>query len=286
MEIGPLLKSYRKSLKRTQRQFAQGVLSHSFLSKVEQGNHRISAKDLFLLLAKNQISQVDFFKKLNLLEETTQNDVIEKIYKAYYARDLKYLESLKLNGADHQKSSLETPQLLATVLVAILKEEQQQLPEYVIQSLKNQVFDQDYLDHRSLSILVNIVDVYENQTLVYFVQKALEKYNLTASSLAIQKILYSLLLNVSRKFLLEDQPQKCEGYLRQLRKVPVVPELVFQRVVLNLYQAIWDYQQTPNPQSESQVVQKIAEIEQLAIPIVSGQIRDFFTKIKRQINEQ
>ncbi|MCT6890712.1 MAG: helix-turn-helix domain-containing protein, partial [Lactobacillus sp.] len=54
MTIGELLKDYRISQKKTQKQWAKDVISPSFYAKVEKNLSRISAEDLIELLHSNQ----------------------------------------------------------------------------------------------------------------------------------------------------------------------------------------------------------------------------------------
>ena len=53
MTIGELLKDYRISQKKTQKQWAKDVISPSFYTKVEKNLSRISAEDLIELLHSN-----------------------------------------------------------------------------------------------------------------------------------------------------------------------------------------------------------------------------------------
>lgn len=69
MTIGELLKKYRKSQQKTQKEFAGNVVSPSYYAKVEKNIHRITAQDLLALLAANNISLFAFFSHLPKQED-------------------------------------------------------------------------------------------------------------------------------------------------------------------------------------------------------------------------
>lgn len=62
MTIGELLKEERIKKGLTQKQFADGIVSTSYYSKVEKDGHRITAEDLIAVLEHNGIPLWSFFK--------------------------------------------------------------------------------------------------------------------------------------------------------------------------------------------------------------------------------
>lgn len=62
MEIGKALRAERLSLKLTQEQMCNGIVSRPFYAKVESGKSRINAESLFKILAAHQIDFEDFFE--------------------------------------------------------------------------------------------------------------------------------------------------------------------------------------------------------------------------------
>ena len=77
MTIRELLKDYRISQKKTQKQWAKDVISPSFYAKVEKNLSRISAEDLIELLHSNQIPVIDFFSKLNQKDKSINQQELE-----------------------------------------------------------------------------------------------------------------------------------------------------------------------------------------------------------------
>lgn len=63
MQIGSLLKEYRLSQGKRQKEFVGEVVSQSYYSKVEKNANRITAEDLIDLLNYNNIPLWEFFSR-------------------------------------------------------------------------------------------------------------------------------------------------------------------------------------------------------------------------------
>ena len=97
MTIGELLKEERMEKGLTQKQFADGIVSTSYYSKVEKDEHRITAEDLIAVLEHNNIPLWSFFKELSLkgnFQHEYKINLEAEVMDAYYHSDSKRLEEI------------------------------------------------------------------------------------------------------------------------------------------------------------------------------------------------
>ena len=73
MTIGELLKEYRQKKGLTQKQFADGIVSTSYYSKVEKNEHRITVEDLVKILEHNDIAM--WMKTVQQALDSTQINI-------------------------------------------------------------------------------------------------------------------------------------------------------------------------------------------------------------------
>lgn len=248
MDIGIAIKKLRQSQHLTQKEFCKDILSTSFLSKVENGEHRISAEDLFLILKENKIDIQDFCFMINA--ESIDLDPVEKISNAYYFNDIDYLKKISKIIPYASTSSQKYYKLLVNIIIHILQDDVESIPKEIIEKAKNQLFSSQSWDELTLKLLVNISFLYEIEILEYFLKDILKKKPLLASSIKTTKLIYSLILNLIYQLLLDKNIEKTSTYIKILEEVPITPELFFQKGLLNFYKSLYDYLDNPSTENK------------------------------------
>ena len=126
MTIRELLKDYRISQKKTQKQWAKDVISPSFYAKVEKNLSRISAEELIELLHSNQISVINFFSKLNQIDKSFHQQELEinrLINEAYYQNSKEELQQIRDLIAESDLPNKNDELLLIDAYIAVISKD-------------------------------------------------------------------------------------------------------------------------------------------------------------------
>lgn len=277
MDIGAAINSLRKSKRMTQKEFAKNIISTSFLSKVENSEHRISAEDLFLLLKKNNVDIYEFY--LTIDTKTDSFIHIERISNAYYSNDVKYLQNLAKIIPNSTISNKKYYQLIVNILIFILQNDVESIPPKVIADTKNQLFASQNWDELTLSLLVNIFFLYEVDTLEYFLEDILKKKPLRTSPTKIIILIYSLILNLIYMLFLSKNKEKVLSYVKILEQVTVTPELIFQKSMLNYYRKLYDYIEDPSESKSLEIQEAINLFEILGMDTTVKKLQEYKEKV-------
>lgn len=277
MDIGIAIKKLRQSQHLTQKEFCKDILSTSFLSKVENGEHRISAEDLFLILKENKIDIQDFCFMINA--ESIDLDPVEKISNAYYFNDIDYLKKISKIIPYASTSSQKYYKLLVNIIIHILQDDVESIPKEIIEKAKNQLFSSQSWDELTLKLLVNISFLYEIEILEYFLKDILKKKPLLASSIKTTKLIYSLILNLIYQLLLDKNIEKTSTYIKILEEVPITPELFFQKGLLNFYKSLYDYLDNPSTENKMLIDETIYIFEKFNMDSIIMKLYDYKEKV-------
>lgn len=153
MTIGELLKKYRLSQDKTQADWAAGIVTTSYYSKIEKNQHRINAEDLIDILHKNEVSTLDFFSELNYkdkLKKDNDSDIERLITDYYYQGDVKSLERLKKMLADSNIDNKSDKILRINGFIAIMNHSVNSLKEKDLNELKEKIFNLPGMDRMKL----------------------------------------------------------------------------------------------------------------------------------------
>lgn len=242
MNIGYHLKQVRLLEKKSLKDFCEGICSVSFLSKVENGTHRISAEDLLLLLSKNNIDYVDFFREVfevNFNDNTSQ--INTEIQKAYYSDNLLFLKNFLKELPSTKLKNRKYYLLTVTVLIYRLEGRIQDLPSETVDELKELIFLNQDWNLYNIGILANVFMLYDSDIIESFITQILHKYPLESSPINVQIIISSLILNVISLLLESKKIYKAQNYLFLLKRIQITPELAFQKLMINFYQNLINF---------------------------------------------
>ncbi|ALS00989.1 hypothetical protein ATZ33_06295 [Enterococcus silesiacus] len=239
MNIGEALKYYRQMKNKTQSEFCGGVISVSFYSKVEHNESRISAEDLLLLLEKNEISLEDFF-----LIKKNNRKISEDVHLYYYQGDIDKLKDVykRLSKDPAQKYSAT----LTKVFIAILLDQVDLLSKIEIDYLKLELFCHENWDKMKLTLLTNIIHLFDEKSAGLMVDQVLKKFDLNQKSSEMQTIFYSLLLNYIGMLIENKQVEKSKHYLVYVKQIQTIPENLFQTMLRAYYEQYLNQNQQQN----------------------------------------
>ena len=160
MTTGELLKDYRISQCKTQKQWAGDVISASFYAKVEKNLSRISADDLIELLHFNQIPLIDFFSKLRPKDKLVHQqkwEINRMANEAYYWNSEKELQQIREVVAESKLPNKNDELLLINSYIAVISKEPEKLDKKVIDEMKEKVFNISNFDEEGLITYCNFM---------------------------------------------------------------------------------------------------------------------------------
>ncbi|MFK8243129.1 MULTISPECIES: Rgg/GadR/MutR family transcriptional regulator [unclassified Facklamia] len=172
MEIGEVLRSYRRSLGLTQQEMAANVLTTSYYSKVEKGYHRISAEDLFEILDLHGIKLMSFYEKYHKNDKVLEfNRRVREITQAYNAMDTDALNRLKNQICVSKLPNKEQQILmfLLKIVMAIINQDIDSISEQDKIEIKNKIFNLENWDDFKLTLYANVMIIYSvdaNQVMI------------------------------------------------------------------------------------------------------------------------
>lgn len=242
--IGTLLKTYRQSLRLTQAEFVQNIISESFYSKVENGLHPINADNLFDILTANQISLVDFSRRIqSYLPDKNHNMIVSQAYLAYYNNDSKTLNSL-LDQFDDNEDIQEHQKYIYKTLIKIfyqtMSEEEIILSKEEINSIKTEISYQDDWNPYSLLLFANTLHLFDFEDTVFFVESIIRRrQNHDFSKYSEEsRLLITILINFTYSCIQNNRLSLTPKSMHLLDKMPYTPEFFFYQTVKKIYQLI------------------------------------------------
>ena len=134
MTIGEQLKKTRNMLELTQLQMSAGIITESFYSKVERDKSKIDIVDLVKILNYHKVSLYDFFETFEK-ENFSQKTIDFKIYSAFESRDMEELENIEKKVSHNSTAFLQIK-----LMIAILQNEIDELPQVLRQEMQHNIF--------------------------------------------------------------------------------------------------------------------------------------------------
>ena len=154
MTIGEALKKERKDLGLTQTEMAGDILTKSYYSKVERGQHEIKAVDLIEILRLHDIDISSFFSQIETNQKINNEEYIYKLHRAYYHKNLEQLSELqKQLKKEVQTSEILNLETQANVVKAYLTHSLNKLTDREKADIKKQIFKTKDWNESSLRLL-------------------------------------------------------------------------------------------------------------------------------------
>lgn len=202
MTIGELLKNKRKELGLTQTEMAGSILTKSYYSKVERGQHEIKAIDLIRILRLHDIDCSQFFNQIendkhSYSKEYNIKIYLSKLHAAYYHKDLSQLAELQ----QQLKQKVQTSEVLnletqATVIKAYLAHNLNKLTDKEKSDIKKQIFKNQDWNENSLRLFAIAMPLFDMKDLKFIINAILKKYyEIKNASIVEQEMISAIAVN-------------------------------------------------------------------------------------------
>ena len=243
MTIGALLKQYRLENGKTQKEWAAGIVSPSYYSKVEQNKHRITAEDLIAVLRANQIGLWDFFQKLDDSEQQQFDEfkfVDHAINQAWYQNDQAKLKEIRQYVEDSTMANQDKWLLYLDAVEVEINNQPEKLSAEKRARLQEWLFDFTDFDETKLRVYINLMPFYDLDSNLLFSKKViakLQKSDKSRHQTELLGIIGNLLIDLIKAKRYEDT-----GWLIEAAaKVATRPELFFYKNALLVLENMVNY---------------------------------------------
>lgn len=243
MTIGELLKEYRQKKGLTQKQFADGIVSTSYYSKVEKNEHRITVEDLVKILEHNDIAMWTFFRRLSLKGDfqheyiiKLENDVLD----AYYHSNKNRIEEIRQEVEKSTVPNKDEYLLLIDGWLENLKTEDEESNLEVRKALKDKVFNIPNINKEKLNLFCNFMEFYDLETNVMITRNALNKF-MNSNDTEIQEVLLAIMDNLLYLSIKENNYDYVGYLISSAENFPVKPQFYFYQSLLFFYKHLTNY---------------------------------------------
>ena len=248
MTTGELLKDYRISQRKTQKQWAGDVISASFYAKVEKNLSRISADDLIELLHFNQIPLIDFFSKLRPKDKLIHQQELEidrLINEAYYQNSKKELQQIRDVVAESKLPNKSDELLLIDAYIAVISKDLTMLGKEAINKIKEKVFNISNFDEDGLILYCNFMSFYDlNSNLL--LSKKIIKQCIGSSSVKIQGKILAIIINMLIFCIRNKRFEEADVFVNYADQIKTKPAIFFYKMLVPAFYNIVKYQNTHN----------------------------------------
>ena len=243
MTIGELLKEYRQKKGLTQKQFADGIVSTSYYSKVEKDEHRITVEDLIAILEHHNIAMWTFFRRLSLKGDfqheyiaKLENDVLD----AYYHSNKKKIEEIRQEVDSSTVPNKEEYLLLIDGWLENLKTKTEEPNLEVRNALKDKVFNIPDVTKEKLNLFCNFMEFYDIESNVMITKNAINKF-IDSNDTESQEVLLAIMDNLLYLSIKENNYNYVDYIISNAEKLPVKPQFYFYQSVISFYKHLTNY---------------------------------------------
>ncbi|MCO6536186.1 Rgg/GadR/MutR family transcriptional regulator [Lactobacillus sp.] len=276
MTTGELLKDYRISQRKTQKQWAGDVISASFYAKVEKNLSRISADDLIELLHFNQIPLIDFFSKLRPKDKLIHQQELEidrLINEAYYQNSKKELQQIRDVVAESKLPNKSDELLLIDAYIAVISKDPTMLGKEAINKIKEKVFNISNFDEDGLILYCNFMSFYDlNSNLL--LSKKIIKQCIGTSSVKIQGKILAIIINMLIFCIRNKRFEEADVFVNYADQIKTTPAIFFYKMLVPAFYNIVKYQNTHNKKylDETEII--IKSIKLAGMPDYSKELEE------------
>ncbi|MBS4455789.1 Rgg family transcriptional regulator [Tuanshanicoccus lijuaniae] len=285
MEIGKVLESYRRSMGLTQKEMAANILTTSYYSKVERGNHRITAVDLFDILELHGIKVSYFYEKYRESGGISEFDRQQReILQAYNALDIDALNRLKNQVPTLQLTNEEQQilNILTTVLLAVLNNEVGSLAEQDKMKIQNKIFDIENWNEFKLSLFANVMAIYSveaNHTMISNIMME----DLETMEDEKQVIILTILINFILMCIYRNEFHLAHYYIKKIKAVTTDPQTnVFHKLVCEFCWNYLNFQEKKEPIFYGNMQTIIKSFELIDVPLVAGPFKSMLIELENE----
>ena len=243
MTIGELLKEERMEKGLTQKQFADGIVSTSYYSKVEKDEHRITAEDLIAVLEHNNIPLWSFFKELSLkgnFQHEYKINLEAEVMDAYYHSDSKRLEEIIQDLNNSNEPDKKDDLLIVEGWLESLKEDDEEPNIEVREALKDRVFNIPNLNKEKLTLFCNFMDFYDLDSNIAIAKNAINKF-IGSNETEIQEVLLAIIANLLCLSIKENNYSYVDYLVTTSEKLPLKPQFFLYKHMIYFYKHLSSY---------------------------------------------
>lgn len=230
MKIGELLKEYRVSQGKKQKEFTDngGIVSQSFYSKVEKNANRITAEDLVDLLHYNNIPLWEFFSRLSSaddLKHQQMEDLHSMMINAYYDQNDRKLLSIKslIANSDMSDKDKQEQRLIVDGWIESLKTNPKSYDKGLREKLKEKIFNSPSMDKNTITLYCNFMAFYNLESNIFIATKILNQYK-GSDNIDIQIALLAIIGNILAISIEHNQIDSLSFFMQIAESIPTRPE--------------------------------------------------------------
>ncbi|WP_236629369.1 MULTISPECIES: helix-turn-helix domain-containing protein [Lactobacillus] len=247
MTIGELLKEYRISQVKNQKEFINGgnIISQSYYSKVEKNTHRINADSLIELLHYNNIPVTEFFNRLNKNDDLRQHQ-IDKLNNtlgdAFYHNDRDKILKLVpiINESDLSTKEKQEELLLIQAWLELMKGPDEQPDLKLREKIKEKIFNIPNLNYAKVTLFCNFMKFYDIESDKTIGKKIIEQHiNTTNNKWKIAML--ATIVNILAFSLKNGQENDVTYFIKSGEKIETKPELVFYKSAFYFFKNLINY---------------------------------------------
>ena len=284
MEIGQALYTYRKKLGLTQGAMAAGIITVSYYSKVEKGSHRISAENLFAILAFHSIDIQEFMTLISPDLDQSQysfKDFDQRITDAYFNNHLDVLIELAVTLPLAKGLPANLKQVLEAKLILcqyLLTDKPEELKETSKIFIKDKIFSTSDWDDLSLALFANSLVLYDLESNHWIINNILSK-KLRRFTKKQRNIILTVLINFIGVCIYHSEYNLANYYIRQAQKEAARTDNFFQKLVLEFYRLLLSSQNMETSSLEDDMVSILHALSLAGLDSYAQRLKDFWEEM-------
>ena len=284
MEIGQALYTYRKKLGLTQGAMAAGIITVSYYSKVEKGSHRISAENLFAILAFHSIDIQEFMTLISPDLDQSQysfKDFDQRITDAYFNNHLDVLIELAVTLPLAKGLPANLKQVLEAKLILcqyLLTDKPEELKETSKIFIMDKIFSTSDWDDLSLALFANSLVLYDLESNHWIINNILSK-KLRRFTKKQRNIILTVLINFIGVCIYHSEYNLANYYIRQAQKEAARTDNFFQKLVLEFYRLLLSSQNMETSSLEDDMVSILHALSLAGLDSYAQRLKDFWEEM-------
>lgn len=285
MTIGELLKEYRLSQNKKQKDFIGQIISPSYYSKVEKNIHRITASDLLALLHYNDISPWDFFNRLDHDDQFKYQqlrDFNDLMLDAYYNNDKRELEHIKklIDQSSLAKKDKQEQILLVDGWLESMKGSDERPNNEVRRKIKEQIFNIPNLNEAKITLFCNFMRFFDLNTDKMIATQIINQYQ-KENDIDIQEKILAVIINILVFTIEQHKLNDVNFFIQSATQIKTNPDLFFYKNDLLFFENFIEYLKTNNKKALDKCKIAINNFNLLGMPEYGQQIQLFFDKYEK-----
>lgn len=288
MTIGELLKEYRISQEKKQKEFTNNgeIISQSFYSKVEKDTNKITVDNLIELLHYNNISLWEFFSRLNQNDDMRHQQMEElhnMMISAYYDRNDRELLNIKSLIAESNMSDKDKREqkLIVDSWIESIKTNPKSYDKNLREELKDKIFDSPNMDKNTITLYCNFMTFYDLENNKFIATKILDQHKNT-HNVDIQIALLAIIGNILAISIEKDNVDNLDFFIQTAEHIPTRPETFFYKNGLFLFKNLIKYKKEKENIYLDNCWQAVETYINLNMKIYGNKLKKF---LMRQINK-